>query len=148
MRRFLVEWAALSTVQECRMVSKADMPSEVQAMCTVRGRRQRQGVCQGLSQDATGSRWQVLSVQRRDPNDEQKITAATDRHDFHRCRSEVRWRSDNKQGSDTIVTMVRIREAIVFKAKLADESTWLWFTSQQTGIPLRPTGGGEQEQRI
>ena len=36
----------------------------VQAMCKV---RDRQGVWQGLSQDATGSRWQVLSVPRRDP---------------------------------------------------------------------------------
>jgi len=51
-----------------------------QAMCKV---RDRQGVWQGLSQDATGSRWQVLSVQRRDPNDESKTTAAIDRHDFH-----------------------------------------------------------------
>jgi len=36
-------------------------------ICTVRG---RQGVWQGLSQDTTGSRWQVLSVQRREPNDQ------------------------------------------------------------------------------
>jgi len=45
----------------------------------------------GLSQDATGSRWLVLSVQRMDPNDESKTTAATDRHDFYQCRSEVSW---------------------------------------------------------
>jgi len=68
------------------MVAKADTSSEVQAMCTVRG---RQGVWQGLAQDATGSSRQVLSVQRRDLNDETKTTAATDRHDFHQCRSEV-----------------------------------------------------------
>jgi len=37
------------------------------------------------------SRWQVLSVQRRDPNDEFKTTAAIDRHDFHQCTSEVCW---------------------------------------------------------
>jgi len=34
-------------------------------------------------------------------------------------------RLDNKQGGDTIVTMERVREAIAFNAKLADESTWL-----------------------
>ena len=45
----------------------------------------------GLSQDATGSRWQVLSVQRRDSNDESKTTAATDQYDFHQCRSEICW---------------------------------------------------------
>ena len=38
---FLVEWAARARVQECRMVAKANMPSEVQAMCKV---RDRQGV--------------------------------------------------------------------------------------------------------
>jgi len=56
--------------------------------CTVQG---RQGVWQGLSQDAAGSRWQVRSVQRRETNYESKTTAATDRHDFHQCRSEVCW---------------------------------------------------------
>jgi len=55
---------------------------------TVQG---RQGVWQGLSQDATGSRWQVRSVQRRETNDKSKITAATDRHGFHQCRSKVCW---------------------------------------------------------
>jgi len=30
---------------------------------------------------------------------------------------------------------------------LADESTWLWLTSKQMGFPLRPTGGGEHEER-
>jgi len=59
------------------MVAKANTPSEVQAMCTVRG---HQGLWRELLQDATGSRWQVLSVQRRDPNDKSKTTAATDRH--------------------------------------------------------------------
>jgi len=28
-----------------------------------------------------------------------------------------------------------------------DESTWLWLTSEQMGFPLRPTGGGEHEER-
>jgi len=53
-------------------------------------------------------------------------------------------RLDNKQGGDTIVTMERVREAIAFNAELADESTWLWLTSEKMGYPLSPTGGGEQ----
>jgi len=56
-------------------------------------------------------------------------------------------RLDGKQGGDTIVTMARVREAIAFNAELADESTWLWLTSEQMGFPLRPTGGGEHEER-
>jgi len=36
----------------------------------------------------------------------------------------------DKQGGDTIVTMERVREAIAFNAELADESTWLWLTSE------------------
>jgi len=66
------------------MVAKTYTPSEVQAMCIV---RDRQGLWPGLSQDANRSRWQVLSVQRKDPNDESKTTAATDRHVFDQCRS-------------------------------------------------------------
>jgi len=53
----------------------------------------------------------------------------------------------HKQGGDTIVTMERSREAITFNAEFADESTWLWITSEQMGFPLRPTGGGEHEER-
>jgi len=52
-------------------------------------------------------------------------------------------RLDDKQGGDTVVTIERVREAIAFNAELADESTWLWLTSEQMGFPLRPTGGGE-----
>jgi len=55
--------------------------------------------------------------------------------------------ADDKQGSDTIVTMERVREAIAFNAELADESTWLWLTSEQMCFPLRPTGGGKHEER-
>jgi len=43
--------------------------------------------------------------------------------------------------------MERVREAIAFHADLADESTWLWLTSEQNGFSLRPTGGGEHEER-
>jgi len=56
-------------------------------------------------------------------------------------------RLDDKQGSNTIVTIERVREAITFNAELADESTWLWLTSEQMGVPLRPTGRGEHEER-
>jgi len=52
-------------------------------------------------------------------------------------------RLDDKQGSDTIMTMARVGEAIAFNA----ESTWLWLTSEQMGYPLRLTGGGEHEKR-
>ena len=56
-------------------------------------------------------------------------------------------RFDNKERGNTIVTMERVREALAFNAELADESTWLWLTSEQMGVPLRPTGGGEHEER-
>jgi len=56
-------------------------------------------------------------------------------------------RLDDKLGGDTIVTMERVLEEIAFNAELADESTWLWLTSEQMGFPLRPTGGGEHEER-
>jgi len=56
-------------------------------------------------------------------------------------------RLDDKQGGDAIVTMEGVREAIAFNTKLADVSTWLWLTSEQMGFSLRPTGGGEHEER-
>jgi len=43
--------------------------------------------------------------------------------------------------------MERVREAIAFDTELADESTWLWLTSEQMGFPLKPTGGGEHEEK-
>jgi len=56
-------------------------------------------------------------------------------------------RLDDKQGSDTIVTMERVKEVIAFNADLSDESTWLWLTSEQMGFPLRPIGGAEHKER-
>jgi len=129
------------------MVAKADTPSEVQAMCTVRG---CPGVWQGLSQDATGSRWQVLSVQKRDLNDDStNLKPQQPMIGMIFTNADLRYagRLDNKQDSNTIVTMERVREAIAFNAELADESTWLWLTSEQMGFPLRLTGGGEHEER-
>ena len=78
----------------------------------------------------------MLSVQRREPNDESNPTASFDRHDFHQYRPKVCCRLGDKQSGDTIVTMERITEAIAFNAELADESTWLWLTSEQIGFPL------------
>jgi len=66
---------------------------------------------------------------------------------FNHADPRYAGRLDDKQGGDTIMTMERVREAIVFNVELADESTWLWLTSQQMGFPLRPTGGGEHEER-
>jgi len=63
---------------------------------------------------------------------------------FTNADSRYADRLDDKQGGDTIVAMERVREAIAFNAELADESTWLWLTSEQMGFPLRPTGEGEQ----
>ena len=40
--------------------------------------------------------------------------------------------------------MERVREAITFNVELADESTWLWLTSEQMGFSLRPTCELEQ----
>jgi len=52
-------------------------------------------------------------------------------------------RLDDKQGGDNIVTMERVEEANAFNVELADESTWLWLTSEQMVFSLTPTGGGE-----
>jgi len=56
-------------------------------------------------------------------------------------------RLDDKQGGDIIVTMKRVREAIAFNAELADESTWLWLTSEQMGFPLRQADREKYEER-
>ena len=127
-------------------MAKADTPSVVQAMCKV---RDRQGGWKGLSQDATGSRWQVLSVQRRETINESKPTAVFDWHDFYQCRPEVCWkiRRQTRRRHYCDSAMERVREAIAFNTELTDESTWLWLTSEQEGFPLRPTGGTEHEER-
>jgi len=54
-------------------------------------------------------------------------------------------RFDDKQGGATIVTMGRVRQVIAFNAELADESTWLWLTSEQIGFPLRLKCGKQHE---
>ena len=85
----------------------------------------------------------MLNVQRREPNDESKPTAAMICMIFTNADPRYAGRLDDKQGGDTIVTMERVREAIAFNAELADEST----TSEQMGLLLRPTRGGEHEER-
>ena len=85
-------------------------------------------------------------MQRREPNDQnpqQPLIGMI----FTNVDPRYASRSDDKQGSDTIVTIERIREAIAFNAELADESTRLWLTSEQIGFPLRPTRGGEHKER-
>ena len=101
------------------MVAKADTPSVVKAMCKV---RDRQGVWQGLSQNASELRWQVLSVQRKEtmnPNPQQPLIGMT----FTNADPRYAGRLDDKQEVDTIVTMKRVRKASVFNAELADKST-------------------------
>jgi len=66
---------------------------------------------------------------------------------FSKADPRYAGRFDDKQDGDTIVTIERVRKSIAFYAELADESTWLWLTSEQIGFPLRPTGGGEHEER-
>ena len=56
-------------------------------------------------------------------------------------------RLDDKQGGDTIAAMERVRKAIAFNAELADQSTWLWRTSEQMGFPSGPTGGADHKER-
>jgi len=54
-------------------------------------------------------------------------------------------RLDDKQDSDTIVTMGRVIEAIAFNAELPDESTWLWLTSEHlTGLSLETDRWGRK----
>ena len=91
----------------------------------------------------------MLSVQRSEPNDESKPTAAIDRHDFHQCRPEVCWkiRRQTRRRHYRDSAMERVREAIAFNTELADESTWLWLTSEQMGFRLGPTRGEEHAER-
>jgi len=56
-------------------------------------------------------------------------------------------RLDDKHVGDTIVTMENFREVIAFNVELADEATWLWLSLEQMGFPLRPTGGGQHEEK-
>jgi len=51
----------------------------------------RCGIVKEYGKDFHKMRWRVLSVQRREPNDESNPTAAIDWHDFYQCRPEVCW---------------------------------------------------------
>ena len=124
-----------NTVPTC-----VSIPSNVHSAGSSRSMRK-------LSQDATGSRGQVQSVLRRQPNDESETTAATDCMIFTNADPRYAGRLDDKQDGDTIVTIQRVRGAITFNSELASESTWLGFTLEQMGFSFRPTGGGEHEQR-
>jgi len=90
----------------------------------------------------------VLSVHRRETNDESKTTAATNQHDFHQCRSEICWQIRRQARRRHYYDDGESYRSNHFQStELADESTYLWFTSEQMGLPLRPTGGGEHEER-
>jgi len=64
-----------------------------------------------------------VSVQRSQPNEEFKITVASDWHAFHKCRPEICWQIRGQARRKTIVMMEKVREAIAFTAELAHEST-------------------------
>jgi len=86
-------------------------------------------------------------VQRREPNDDSKAQLPPFGMIFTKADPRYTRRLDDRPGGDIIVAMERVREAIPFNAELADDSAWLWLTSdsQQMGFPLRSAGGGEHE---
>ena len=65
----------------------------------------------------------MLSVQRRDPNDETKPTQPLIGMILTNADPRYASRLDDKHGGDTIVAMERVREIIAFNVELADEST-------------------------
>ena len=88
----------------------------------------------------------MLNVQRREPNDETKPTAAIDQHDFHQCRPEVCWQ---------IRQQVRWRHycARWRESEKQSPSKRSWRTSQhgcgshQSKFSLRLSGRGEHKER-
>jgi len=126
------------------MVAKADTPSVVQAMCKV---QDRQECGKDFHEMQLGRIGECLACKggsrTTNQNQQQPLIGMI----FTNADPRYAGRLDDKQGGDTIVTMKRVREAIAFNAELADESTWLCLTSEQMGFPLRPTGGGEHEER-
>ena len=76
----------------------------------------------------------MLSVQRRESNDESKSTVAG----MIFTNADLRYvnRLDDKQGGDTIVTIERVKEAIAFNAELADESKMVVAHIRTNGLSL------------
>jgi len=74
-------------------------------------------------------------------------TAAIDWHNFHQCRPEVCWQIRQQARWQHYCDDRESSKSNRLHTELADESTWLWLTSEQMGFPLRLTGGGEHEER-
>jgi len=119
------------------MVAKADTPSVVDAWCK---QCTRCGIVKEVGEDfhkmQLGRGGECLACKggsrTTNQNPQQQLIGII----FINADPRYAGRLDDKQGSDTIVTMERVREAITFNAELADESTWLWLTSEQMGFSL------------
>ena len=44
---------------------------------------------------------------------------------------------DDPQGGDTTMLMQQVREVMTVNQEMTDESSWIWLTSEQMGVPLR-----------
>ena len=44
---------------------------------------------------------------------------------------------DDPQGGDTTMLMQQVRRVMTVNQELVDESSWIWLTSEQVGVPLR-----------
>ena len=44
---------------------------------------------------------------------------------------------DDPQGGDTTMLMQQVREVMMVNQQMEDESSWIWLTSEQKGVPLR-----------
>jgi len=45
---------------------------------------------------------------------------------------------DDPQGGDKTMLMQQVREVITVNQELEDESSWIWLTSEQMGLPMQP----------
>jgi len=44
---------------------------------------------------------------------------------------------DDPQGGDATMLMQQVREVLTVNQEMTDESSWIWLTSEQMGLPLR-----------
>jgi len=44
---------------------------------------------------------------------------------------------DDPQGGDATMLMQQVREVMTVNQEMTDESSWIWLTSEQMGVPLR-----------
>jgi len=61
----------------------------------------------------------------------------TGRHRFYQCRSTICRKVDDPQGGVATMLMQQVREVMTVSQEMADESSWIWLTSEQMGFPLR-----------